>query len=124
MVLSTETNHFFNERPHRLEARITDCRSVDGVSTTPVVAISNILVTEFGICIMGKKQVQKGFNKRFHHRNRIIKNRVFFRKNVWYDWNIDYPGRLDKNNTTCSCYLCNPNRYSKKPREKTFREED
>lgn len=31
MVLSTEMNHFFNKRPHRLEVRIPACHVGDEV---------------------------------------------------------------------------------------------
>lgn len=73
---------------------------------------------------MDKGKIQKDYSKRAHHRNRLIKNRVSFRKNTYYNWDVDYPGRYDKGNTFCSCYLCKPHKYSKKPRERIFREDE
>jgi hypothetical protein len=57
---------------------------------------------------------------RRHDRNRIILQRLRRRH-----WHVRSPGRLSKNNTVCSCWMCgNPRKYLGEAtvQEKKFRE--
>ena len=58
------------------------------------------------LSVIGEADVSKRAVRR-HDRNRVILERMRRRH-----WHVKSPGRLSKNNTVCSCWMCgNPRKY-------------
>ncbi|QPC45576.1 hypothetical protein [Mangrovibacillus cuniculi] len=59
---------------------------------------------------------------RRHHRNRVIRNKLYVVKQVWgiveedeHRWVVE-PGRLSKQHLNCSCYMCKYEKVVKLPK--------